>query len=440
MSWAVRFENVTKRYGQTAAYGATLRESIANLGRHAGTYFGRRGARNSRPATPVALDDVSFEVKVGESFALIGPNGAGKTTALKMMSRVNYPTSGRIRVRGRVGALIEVGAGVHPDLTGRENIWLYGRIMGLTKQEIARRFDEIVEFSELEHVLDRQVKQYSSGMQLRLGFSIASHIDPDVFVVDEALAVGDASFQMKCVERMMGLVASGKTILFVSHHLPAVESLCQRAVFLLDGRIVADGDAKSIIKQYLTWTEEQRLKRTQRLLGTTSSNGDALLEVVGATCHDSRGREVNTFTWDEPVEVRVRFRARQPIHRPHITIGITDGRPDMLIVCSTLHRGDQPTVIEDEWIASCTIERLGLMPRLYHVWCEVNSEHGYAAFLTGWQEVAAFRVTSGADSEARGKAGVTFEAMGGFVRADYHWTYKRLDQGVMSARLPLVSG
>jgi len=439
MSWAVRFENVTKRYGQTTAYGATLRDSIANLGRHAGTYFGRRRAPSPRASAPVALDNVTFEVKEGESFALIGPNGAGKTTALKMMSRINYPTSGRIRVRGRVGALIEVGSGVHPDLTGRENIWLYGRIMGLTKQEIARRFDEIVEFSELEHVLDRQVKQYSSGMQLRLGFSIASHIDPDVFVVDEALAVGDASFQVKCVERMTHLVASGKTILFVSHHLPAVESLCRRGVFLNEGRIVAEGDIKSIVKQYLTWTEEQRIKRGQRTTRTMSSNGDVSLEIVAATCHDSRGREVYNFTWNEPIEIRVRFRARQPIHRPHITIGISDGRHHNLITCSTLHRGEQPAVIEDEWIAACTIERLGLMPRVYHIWCEVNSEHGYAAFLADWQEVAAFRISpSEGDPESSGKAGVTFEALGGAVRTDYHWTYRRFEQE--GTRLPLVSG
>ncbi len=441
MPWAVKFEHVTKRYGQTTAYGATLRESIAGLGRYAGSYFGRRRAPHPRTSVPVALDDVSFEVKEGESFALIGPNGAGKTTALKMLSRVNYPTSGRIRVRGRVGALIEVGAGVHPDLTGRENIWLYGRIMGLTKQEIARRFDEIVEFSELEHVLDRQVKQYSSGMQLRLGFSIASHIDPDVFVVDEALAVGDASFQVKCVERMMGLVASGKTILFVSHHLPAVESLCHRAVFLRDGRIVAEGDAKSIIKQYLRWTEEEKARRRQRKAQTTPQNGDAPLEIVGATCHDSQGREVYNFTWDEPIEIRLRFRARRPIHRPHITIGISDGRAQTLVMCSTLHRGQQPTVIEDEWIAACTIERLGLMPRLYHVWCEVNSEHGYAAFLADWQEVAAFRITSSeADEELQGKAGVTFEALEGVVRTNYQWTYRRLEQEAMATGSPLASG
>jgi len=301
--------------------------------------------------------------------------------------------------------------------------------MGLTKKEIARRFDEIVDFSELEHVLDQQVKQYSSGMQLRLGFSIASHIDPDVFVVDEALAVGDASFQAKCVERMTRLVASGKTILFVSHHLPAVESLCRRAVFLREGHIAAEGDVKSIIKQYLTWTEEQRLRRGQHATRMAPSNANAPLEIVGATCHDSHGREVDTFTSDEPIEIRLRFRARQAIHRPHITIGISDGRPQMLIMCSTLHRGEQPAIIENEWIAACTIERLGLMPRVYHVWCEVNSEHGYAAFLAEWQEVAAFRIASSeGDLESSGKAGVTFEAMGGVVRTDYHWAYRRVEQ------------
>src|SRR5690349_15509961 len=222
MSWAVRFEDVSKRYrGGGPRYGS-LRHDVAEGFKRFGRLFSGTPAE---PGGTLALDRVSFEVEQGESFAIIGPNGAGKTTALKIISRISYPTSGRVRVRGRVGALIEVGSGVHPELNARENILLYGQILGMSKTDVRRRFDEIVEFAELAPALDTPVKMYSSGMQLRLGFSIASHLDPDVFVVDEALAVGDAGFQAKCAERMTRLVAQGHTLLFVSHNLSAVEAV-----------------------------------------------------------------------------------------------------------------------------------------------------------------------------------------------------------------------
>ncbi len=227
MGYAIRFENVTKRYPRGGPRYASLRHDFAEGVRRAGR---RLAGQRNEGRGPIALEDLSFEIEEGESYAIVGPNGAGKTTALKLISRISYPTSGRVKVRGRVGALIEVGSGVHPELNARENIWLYGQIMGMSKADVKRRFDEIVEFAELGHALDRPVKMYSSGMQLRLGFAVASHLDPDIFVVDEALAVGDAGFQAKCVERMMKLVAEGRTLLFVSHNLSAVEAICERGL------------------------------------------------------------------------------------------------------------------------------------------------------------------------------------------------------------------
>jgi hypothetical protein len=312
--------------------------------------------------------------------------------------------------------------------------------MGLTSKEIARRFDEIVDFSELETALDKPVKQYSSGMQLRLGFSIASHIDPDVFVVDEALAVGDAVFQAKCVERMMQLVARRKTLLFVSHDLTAVESLCRRAVFLLGGRIVADGDVKNVIKRYLAWTQEYRLTRWRRRGHLPASPPETAhaVEIIGATCHDAQGREVSAFTSDEPVHIRVRFRSRQPVRRPHFTIGITDGRPQMLLVCSTLHRGERPAVADGEWTAVCRIERLNLMPRLYHVWCGVNPEYGNVGQLSDWQEITMFRVVPSDDEDDDGSANVSIEALHGAIKSDYCWSYE--GAGVSQPREPVDVG
>src|SRR5438876_9448101 len=226
MTWAVRVEEVSKRYRGGGPRYASLRHDLSAGFRRIGRWL---SGRREEPKGTLALDRVSFEVQPGESFAIIGPNGAGKTTALRIISRISYPTGGRVRIRGRVGALIEVGSGVDPELTARENIWLYGQILGMPKTEIRRRFDDIVGFAELAHVLDTPVKMYSSGMQLRLGFAVASHLDPDIFVVDEALAVGDTGFQHRCAERMSTLVREGRTLVFVSHDLKAVELICSRA-------------------------------------------------------------------------------------------------------------------------------------------------------------------------------------------------------------------
>src|SRR5439155_12609065 len=258
MGYAVRFDDVTKRYPRGGPRYPSLRHELAEGARRLGQRL--RGER-PEPRGILALDRVSFEVAEGEAFAIIGPNGAGKTTALKLVSRISYPTGGQVRLRGRVAALIEVGSGVHPELTARENIWLYGQILGMPKPEIRRRFDEIVDFAELGHLLDTPVKLFSSGMQLRLGFAIASHLDPDVFVVDEALAVGDAGFQAKCVERMTNLVVEGRTLLFVSHNLSAVEAMCGRAVFLLDGRVEASATARDALRAYLEWVDDRERRR-----------------------------------------------------------------------------------------------------------------------------------------------------------------------------------
>src|SRR5438309_10155640 len=259
MGYAVRFEGVSKRYLRGGPRYASLRYDIAAMARGLGA---RLRGREPEPRGTLALNDVSFEVQAGESFAVIGPNGAGKTTALKLISRISYPTAGRVRVRGRVAALIEVGSGVHPELTARENIWLYGQILGMPRTEIRRRFDDIVGFAELAHVLDTPVKMYSSGMQLRLGFAIASHLDPDIFVVDEALAVGDAGFQARCVERMTKLVADGKTLLFVSHNLYAVEGTCRRGIYMERGGVVEVGPVKTGVATYTARAGRHILART----------------------------------------------------------------------------------------------------------------------------------------------------------------------------------
>jgi ABC-type polysaccharide/polyol phosphate transport system ATPase subunit len=356
---------------------------------------------------------VSFVLEEGESVALVGPNGAGKTTALKLLSRISYPTSGRITVRGRIAALIEVGSGLHPELTGRENVHLFGRILGMSRPEIARRFDEIVEFAEISDALERPVKMYSSGMELRLGFAIASHLDPDIFVVDEALAVGDAGFQVKCVERMSALVREGRTLLFVSHDLPAVEALCSRAIFVLGGRVEEDGPARPVISRYLAWTDEQR----HRVLDPDAQAGNGL-RLAAATLHDLSGEERYAFRTGEGIELRLRFRSEGELRRPHVNVGISDGRAGLLVQCSMLHDGEAPERVGPEWECRCRIERLPLRPRLYQVFCDVYGERGHGV-LTAWTQVSSFRVEG---TLGEGPLAVSDLSTSGPVEVPYSWS------------------
>src|SRR2546421_12758153 len=202
----------------------------------------RRTGEEDRGDEVWALKDVSFQVKRGEVLGIVGRNGAGKSTLLKVLSRITNPTAGRVHLRGRVGSLLEVGTGFHPELTGRENVYLNGAILGMPRREIARKFDEIVAFAEVERFIDTPVKRYSSGMYLRLAFAVAAHLDPDVLLVDEVLSVGDAEFQRKSLGKMREVTGEGRTILFVSHNMAAIRALCDRVILLDAGRVVLDGD------------------------------------------------------------------------------------------------------------------------------------------------------------------------------------------------------
>jgi ABC-type polysaccharide/polyol phosphate transport system ATPase subunit len=370
-----------------------------------------------------ALHDVSFEVEEGDSLALIGPNGSGKTSALKLLCRITYPTSGRIAVRGTIGALIEVGSSVHPELTGRENIWLAGQILGMSKPDVRRRFDEIVEFAELGHVLDTQAKMYSSGMQLRLGFSIAAHLEPDVFVVDEALAVGDAAFQARCVERMTKLVTSGTTLIFVSHDLAAAERLCRRGVFLLDGEVQLAGATGDVVHSYLDWVDRAHQARlTERF----EPNPSEILSLVKARCFDDRNEERYAYRTGEDVDLQLGFRSTRPVRRPQVNIGITDGRPGALVLCSMPADGTTPKHIEGPFTVSLRLRGVPLLPRVYQLWCSVREEYGTAE-LFEWQPVGVFRIE---ESEGRPRAVTgTGTATDGPIFVPHEWRLGDGDNG-----------
>lgn len=236
----IEFQNVTKTYRISKGKYGLLTDAIGN-------FFARKADNDN---TINALRDVSFEIKQGETVGIIGRNGAGKTTILKLISKITYPNLGRVNVIGRIGAFIELGAGLHPELTGRENIFLYGAILGMKKKEIDAKFDKIVNFAEIKKFLDLPIKKYSSGMYSRLGFAVCAHCDPDILLVDEVLAVGDVNFQRKCLEKMHSM-AREKTVIFVSHNMEAIKSICDRVIYLEDGKIKKSGKAETMIDYYL---------------------------------------------------------------------------------------------------------------------------------------------------------------------------------------------
>jgi lipopolysaccharide transport system ATP-binding protein len=253
---AIRVENLSKLYriGQTVGY-KTLRESLTSVAttplRRLRSTSHEPSAVSHQPNSIWALKDVSFEVKLGEAVGIIGRNGSGKTTLLKILSRITAPTEGYAEVHGRIGSLLEIGTGFHPELTGRENIYLNGAVIGMKKAEIEHKFDEIVAFAEIEKFLDTPVKRYSSGMYVRLAFSVAAHLEPDILLIDEVLAVGDAEFQKKCLGKMDDVAKGGRTVLFVSHNMASVQNLCARAILLESGQINMEGSVNAVIDKYL---------------------------------------------------------------------------------------------------------------------------------------------------------------------------------------------
>jgi lipopolysaccharide transport system ATP-binding protein len=253
MTPAIRVENLAKCYrvglDQTSAGYRTLRETVTDLATAPFRRWRDKGMDRTEPFW--ALNDVNFEVQPGEVVGLIGRNGAGKSTLLKILSRITKPSRGRVELHGRVGSLLEVGTGFHPELTGRDNVYLNGSILGMSRREIAARFDEIVDFAEIGKFLDTPVKRYSSGMYVRLAFAVAAHLEPEILIVDEVLAVGDAVYQRRCLDRMTALARSGITVLFVSHNMEMIPRFCQRAVLLRAGRVEQVGPASSVIEGYL---------------------------------------------------------------------------------------------------------------------------------------------------------------------------------------------
>jgi lipopolysaccharide transport system ATP-binding protein len=348
---AIRVENLSKRYriGRAQQRHDTLRDALtATLQRFRLPIFPRSNVPTSQPSngedTIWALRDVSFEVKRGEVVGIIGRNGAGKSTLLKILSRITEPTEGRAEIHGRVGSLLEVGTGFHPELTGRENIYLNGAILGMRRAEIDRKFDEIVAFAEIEKFLDTPVKRYSSGMYVRLAFAVAAHLEPEILLVDEVLAVGDAAFQKKCLGKMGDVVKEGRTVLFVSHNMAAVRSLCYRSILLDGGKLIIDGLTESTVTHYLmsTATDLPASVDTSRLSRPSGITSSALritrVRIVNGT-------EQAIVYCDEPFNLDLEFVVTEPIEE--------------VVFGWSVHSSDNVRLFECR-----SIDRIGVIPRL----------------------------------------------------------------------------
>jgi len=366
---AIEVRGVGKAYRLGIADAATtLREALVQAVR------GERAAAGGAESLLWALRDVSFDVSAGETVGIIGRNGAGKSTLLKLLSRITWPSEGEIRLYGRIGSLLEVGTGFHPELTGRENIFLNGTILGMRRGEIARRFDEIVAFAEIDRFLDTPVKRYSSGMYVRLAFAVAAHLDPEILVVDEVLAVGDAAFQRKCLGKM-GEVAreQGRAVLFVSHNMMAIGALCSRGILIEHGRVTADGPTGVVVQQYLRSLEQLV---AAPLTDRKDRRGTGALRFESLTVRNASAGGGLVRSGDD-LQLLVHYRSPAPeLRNVHVDFVIHGALDEQLAQLSNTAQRGPFEHIPGTGTFTCTIPHLPLEAGTYRitVYSEVNGD------------------------------------------------------------------
>ena len=391
---AIKVENLSKRYriglkeemhdNLVGAIVDLVKRPVKNLQRlRKLSVFGK----DSHESEDIiwALKDVSFEVKRGEVIGIIGRNGAGKSTLLKILARITEPTKGRAITKGRVGSLLEVGTGFHPELTGRENIYLNGTILGMKKAEVDRKFDEIVDFSGVEKFIDTPVKRYSSGMKVRLAFAVAGHLEPEILIVDEVLAVGDAAFQKKCLGKMEKVAKEGRTVLFVSHNMGAVRGLCTRGIWIDRGQIAMGGDVEATISHYMNTILEKGLET-----GVHHFLSDDQLQIRKVVLKDGAGIPTTEFPPGSDLTVGIHYYAPRRFHKPNFWIGIVS-QHGSLFGASMLFDGHCPDYVEGEGILSCTFRSLPLVPQTYTLRMGVRAQDG-VTLLAPTQEAGFFNI------------------------------------------------
>ena len=367
---AIRVENISKRYTIGKNFSGSLRETLAGL----------FGSRNDAGLTEEfhALQDVSFEVKRGEAMGIIGKNGAGKSTLLKVLSRITEPTTGRIEIDGRVSSLLEVGTGFHPELTGRENVFLNGTILGMSRAEVKRKFDEIVDFSGVERFLDTPVKRYSSGMTVRLAFAVAAHLEPEILIIDEVLAVGDAEFQKKCLGKMEDVAGEGRTVLFVSHNMGAVKQLCTRGILLEHGRVVAEDEIYRVVDLY------QHRNQVAEDSGLVRFEPDPTksFQLMRAMVANQKAEQKKVFECEEDIYLLLTCRTNDRIPGLYGYLAVKDQQDNLLIETDTFDH--LPNALETLPLGTTNfrlrIPRRTLAPGRYRIYLNFASKHSMDGF------------------------------------------------------------
>jgi lipopolysaccharide transport system ATP-binding protein len=360
---AIRIEDLSKLYhiGEHQGSYKTLRETIVNIFsapfRHL-SHNPLSSVLNPRSDTIWALKDISFEVERGEVVGIIGRNGAGKTTLLKILSRITEPTEGWAEIRGRVGSLLEVGTGFHPELTGRENIYLNGAILGMSKTELNRKFDEIVAFAEIEKFIDTPVKRYSSGMYVRLAFAVAAHLEPEILLVDEVLAVGDAAFQKKCLGKMGDVAKEGRTVLFVSHNMQAINILCGRVFLIEEGRIQMGGPTREVVEKYLESKDSQVPEVTWEF---ENAPGKEVAKLSAVRVLNEHGKARYDHNMDQSITLELEFWVRRPNSELNPSFHVYNQQGICLFAVSNLH--------DSEW------ESRLFGPGLYRSACRIPAHY-----------------------------------------------------------------
>lgn len=363
---AIKVENLSKVFHIGVKDSGLLSERISHGIK---SLFSRNG-KSEDPTEFWALRDINFEIKKGDAVGIIGRNGAGKSTLLKILSRITEPTTGRVTINGRVASLLEVGTGFHPELTGRENIFMNGAILGMKQAEIKRKFDEIVDFSGIEKFIDTPVKHYSSGMYVRLAFAVAAHLEPEILVVDEVLAVGDAEFQKKCLGKMEDVSSKeGRTVLFVSHSMTAISSLCSQAIFLEKGRIEFMGDVSTAVNRYL---QKQNLTSASAQIDPNNvkqihQGSRRIAELISIELCDRDYMPASEIAIGEELRVRIGFRVKQCRNNFEIGFAIVDNLERPLLGFVSTWEGFETKFNEGEHYVECKIPSINLLPNTYSI-------------------------------------------------------------------------
>ena len=366
---AIKVEGLGKRYqiGEKQERYQTLRDVLVKSVKRLTV----NRSRKIETSTIWALKDISVEINHGDVVGIIGGNGAGKSTLLKILSHITEPTAGRVTLYGRVGSLLEVGTGFHPELTGRDNIYLNGAILGMKKAEIERKFDEIVDFAEIEKFLDTPAKRYSSGMYVRLAFAVAAHLDPEILLVDEVLAVGDAQFQKKCLGKMSSIANTGRTILFVSHNMAVIQKLCTKTILLQKGKLLLDGATQDVISSYLKLLQPNNVQGDEWLKDLSDHPGRDLDKkpiIKKAWLQNLNGEPCSTIQMGEGIRICFSFESDTPIFGPGFGIGI-DGMIGDRVFTINNHMAPIPGLSDSvqKGTVVCEFESLPLLPNTYYI-------------------------------------------------------------------------